>query len=216
MEAADAAAGRLTEAALALAGERGWQAVSLVDVARRAELPLVACYRAIPDKTTLLCRLLADNDEAVLQGGPADPDETPRDRLFDVLMRRFDALQARRAGMVAILRELPFDPANVAALLPRLARSLVWMLQTAGIETAGLPGALRIKAVGVVYLYALRAWIDDDTPDMARTMAALDKALRRAEQLANRLPAGLGVGWHSNSTAAGPAADAPPVAPAST
>jgi hypothetical protein len=125
-----------------------------------------------------------------LREGAADPEEAPRDRLFDVLMRRFDALQARRAGTVAILRALPFDPASVARLLPRLARSLVWMLESAGVSTIGLPGALRVKALGVVYLYALRAWVDDDTPDMARTMAALDRALRNAERLARRLPSG--------------------------
>lgn len=181
---------RLTEAALTLADERGWQALAMVDVAKRADVPLLDCYRIFPDKAALLCRLLAATDEAVLRDGAADPEEAPRDRLFDVVMRRFDALQARRPGTVAILRDLPFDPASVARLLPRLARSLVWMLESAGVSTIGLPGALRVKGLGVVYLYALRAWIDDDTPDMARTMAALDRALRNAERLARRLPSG--------------------------
>lgn len=179
---------RLIDAALTLAGERGWQALAMVDVAKRADVPLLDCYRVIPDKGALLCRLLAATDEAVLRDGVADPEEAPRDRLFDVMMRRFDALQTRRTGTVAILRDLLFDPASVARLLPRLARSLVWMLESAGVSTIGLPGALRIKGLGVVYLYALRAWIDDDTPDMARTMAALDRALRNAERLARRLP----------------------------
>ena len=79
MAAAECVADRLTQAALALAGERGWQALSLVDVAKRAELPLLDCYRAIPDKTTLLYRLLAATDEAVLRNGAADPEETPRE-----------------------------------------------------------------------------------------------------------------------------------------
>ena len=200
MAAGQSVADRLTEAALALAGERGWQALSLVDVAKRAELPLLDCYRTMPSKAALLRRLIVAADEAVLQGGVADPEEPPRDRLFDVLMRRFDALQTRRAGTVAILRELPLDPASLVGLLPRLARSFVWMLETAGVSTTGLPGALRVKALGIVYLYALRIWIEDDTPDMARTMAALDKALRCAERLVNRVPAGLHLGASANST----------------
>ena len=105
-------------------------------------------------------------------------------------MRRFDALQTRRAGTMAILRELPLDPASLVGLLPRLARSFVWMLETAGVSTTGLPGALRVKALGIVYLYALRIWIDDDTPDMARTMAALDKALRCADGWLTGFPLG--------------------------
>jgi AcrR family transcriptional regulator len=213
MEPAEPAAERLTKAALALVGERGWQAMSLVDVARRADVPLVECYRAIPDKVSLLCRLLAATDEAMLAGGPTDPNEATRDRLFEVVMRRFDALQSRREGMVEILRALPFDPVSNVALLPRLARSLTWMLQTAGIDTSGVPGSLRIKALGVVYLYALRAWIDDETPDMSRTMAALDKALRRAEQVAGRFSRGLGRDVAGDSAPRGEA-DLPPTASA--
>lgn len=190
MKGHDGVEDRLTAAALVLAAEHGWQGLSLVDVARRAEVPLVDCYRVLPDRATLLHRLLAGTDEAVLRQGPADLNETPRDRLFDVLMRRFDSLQSRRAGMLAILRGLPLDPANAATLLPRLARSLRWMLDVAAVPTAGVPGALRLNAVCLVYLYALRAWMDDDTADMARTMAALDKALRQADQLLHYLPGG--------------------------
>lgn len=186
--AAEATAGKLIAAALSLVEERGWQALSLADVAQRAEVPLGDCYRLIPDKATLLGRLLAVTDAHMLREGAADPHDSARDRLFDVIMRRFDALQSRRPGMIAILRDLPLDPASAVRLLPKLRRSLVWMLETAGISAAGLKGAVRIRVLGGVYLYGLRAWIDDETPDMARTMAALDKALRRVERLAGLLP----------------------------
>lgn len=210
--AAEATAGKLIAAALSLAGERGWRAVSLAEVAERAEVPLSDCYRVIPDKATLLGRLLAATDVHMLREGAADPHDSTRDRLFDVIMRRFDALQSRRQGMIAILRDLPLDPASAVRLLPKLRRSLVWMLETAGISTAGLKGAVRIRVLGGIYLYGLRAWIDDETPDMARTMAALDRALRRAERLAGLLP-------HRNrrsrgdSTAAGSASAGPGLSP---
>ena len=187
-------ADRLMEAALALVAERGWQALSLVEVAKRAELPLLDCYRIMPNKAALLRRLIVAADEAVLQEGVADPEEKPRDRLFDVLMRRFDALQTRRVGTVAILRGLPLDPTSIVGLLPRLVRSFVWMLETAGVTTNGLSGALHIKVLGIVYLYVLRVWVEDDTPDIARTMAALDKALRCVERLIDRFPSGLHFG----------------------
>ena len=191
MAGEEAVADRLIEAALAISGERGWQALSLVDVARRAGVSLAECYRAFPDKATVLYRLLAATDQAVLRDGPADdPEETPRDRLFEVFMRRFDVLQRRRAAIVAILRELPFDPLTAAGLLPRLARSIVWMAEAAGLPMTGLPGVLRVKVLGAVYLYALRAWVNDETADMAQTMAALDKALRRADRLLSAFPGG--------------------------
>jgi AcrR family transcriptional regulator len=191
MATAEQAAERMAQAALELAVERGWRTLSLGEVAARAELPLVDAYRAAPDKAALLVWMIGATDRAVLEGGMADAADAPRDRLFDVLMRRFDALQARRAGVVAVLRDLPGDPVSTLCALPRLARALAWMLEAAGISSAGLVGSLRIKALGVVYLSALQAWMDDETADMARTMSALDKGLRRLERLARSLPAAM-------------------------
>ena len=52
------------------------------------------------------------------------------------------------------------------------------------LSAGGLRGALRIKALGLVYLATLRVWLRDDSPDMAPTMAALDRHLRRLDGLA--------------------------------
>ncbi len=179
---------RLIQAALTLASERGWRTVSLRDIAARAELPLVEAYESFPSKTAILLRLIDATDRAALSQGAATAADSPRDRLFDLLMRRFDALQSRREGTVAILRDLPSDPAALLCLSARLARSMAWMLEAAGISSAGCAGRVKVKGLALVYLDALRAWMKDDSPDLARTMAAVDKGLRRAERLAHCLP----------------------------
>jgi AcrR family transcriptional regulator len=206
---------RMTRAALALASERGWRTMSLAEVVARAEVPLLDAYQAVPSKTALLARLIDSSDRAVLSGGAATMTDTARDRLFDVVMRRFDSLQSRRQGMVAILRDLPCDPPALLCLLPRFARSMAWMLEAAGISSSGL-GSLRIKGLALVYLNALRVWLEDDSPDMARTMAAVDKGLRRAEQLARSLPgADRRSPWGRPPPPAEPPAEgSPPAAPA--
>ena len=201
---------RMAEAAVELASERGWRDVSLADVAARAELPLPDAYRAAPTKAHLLAQLIAATNLVVLEGGMADRAEAPRDRLFDILMRRFDAMQARRGGMVAILRDLPLDPLSVLCALPQFGQSLGWMLEAAGISSAGVVGALKVKGLAVVYLSTLRVWLDDETADMARTMAALDKNLIRAEQALRRVPLlGRFLGTGSDDASA-PAAPPPP------
>jgi AcrR family transcriptional regulator len=178
----------MTQAALQLASERGWRNVSLADMAARAEVPLLDAYQEFSTKSAVLLRLVGATDRAALSQGAAAATDSPRDRLFDVLMRRFDALQSRREGTVAILRDLPSDPAALLCLSGRLARSMAWMLEAAGISSSGCAGWVRVKGLAVVYLDALRVWMKDDSPDMARTMAALDKGLRRAERVACSLP----------------------------
>lgn len=184
----DTDAERLIEAALGLAAETGWQQLSLAAAAQRAEVSLVSAYEAFPDKRALLEGIIGRVDRAVLRDGPASAEDSPRDRLFEILMRRFDALQADRAGMVAILRGLPLDPLAAIAALPALARSMAWILEAAGLSAQGIAGSLRIKAIAVVYLAALRVWLNDDSPDMARTMSMVDRGLREAEGLARRFP----------------------------
>jgi AcrR family transcriptional regulator len=114
--------------------------------------------------------------------------ETPRDRLFDVMMRRFDALRPYRAGLAAVVRDLPAEPLTALAFGRQLMRSLAWMLRAAGIEVEGPGGAVRVTGLLAIHARIMRVFLKDDTADLSRTMAALDAALSRAEGWANSLP----------------------------
>jgi AcrR family transcriptional regulator len=181
-------ADRVLDAALELAAEKGWTGLALAEVAARAGVDLVQLHRLYPGKPRLLDALLARIDAAVLAGGSGEEtDERPRDRLFDVLMRRFDALQPHRAGFIAILRDLQRDPLVALAGAPKLIGSMEWMLEAAGLGGSGLRTALRARALALLYLAVLRVWAEDDSPDLGRTMAALDARLRQAEEWAGTL-----------------------------
>ena len=116
-------------------------------------------------------------------------DETsdPRDRLFDLLMERIDILNEDRAGIRAILDTCRFDPKQAVIGLPHLGRSMSWMLEAAGIGTGGIKGAVKVAALSGLYLRILWVWQSDDSPDMGKTMAALDQNLDRAERWAGGL-----------------------------
>lgn len=179
---------RLLRSALSLAAAGGWPSASLAAVAKDAGVSLADAYAQFPTRLSILSGLLGRTDRRVLADGPADADDAPRDRLFDILMRRFDALAADREGMRAIVRDMPGDPLNALLLAPCFAASMAWMLEAAGLPSTGVGGSLRVKGLAVVYLATLRTWLDDDSIDMAKTMAALDRNLQRADALARRLP----------------------------
>ncbi len=176
---------QIVKAALDLAAERGWRTLTMTEIAARAGISLDELYWRTPGKPAILAAFDQMIDRAVLAGGSADPADKPRDRLFEVMMRRFDALSEYRAGVAALIRDLPADPVSALAELPRLNTAMQWTLEAAGIPATGLIGRLKVQALGVVYLLVLRVWLDDDSEDQSRTMAALDKRLQQAEQLAN-------------------------------
>ncbi len=177
----------LVAAAFEQAALTGWRGLSIVEAARAAGLPLERARARFPGPATVLMRFGLLADQAALAEVPAEP--LPRDRLFDLLMRRFDVLQQHRAGVLALLQYLPTDPVLALALSAATGRSMGWMLEAAGVSAAGLTGKLRTAGLVGVWLYALRAWKDDDSADLARTMSAVDKGLDQAEKLAGSLPA---------------------------
>jgi AcrR family transcriptional regulator len=180
-------AGHVIEAALRLAAERGWAGLALADIAAAAKLPLAELYAAYPSKTAILAALGRDVDRRVLAGLEGDSEESTRDRLFDLIMKRFDALAPYRDGLAAVARDLGRDPLAALCGLEQFARSMALMLEAAGVSSSGIAGALRTKGLGAIYLATMRDWFRDDSADKARTMAALDARLRRAEGWAGRL-----------------------------
>jgi AcrR family transcriptional regulator len=190
---------RILDAALRLAARDGWRAAALARVAAEAEVGLPALYALFPSKPALLVGLLRRVDRTVLAGTtPAPSDGSPRDRLFDVVMRRFDALQAHRAGLAAIVAA-GVDPLGRLALIGPLRRSMAWMLEAAGIASDGWAGRLRVAGLAVVYARAYRVWLGDDSADLGKTMAALDSGLARAERWVSALP-GVGAGRSESPT----------------
>lgn len=165
---------------------RGWTDVSLVEAAQDAGLPLGRVRARFPDKVTVLLRFGVMADQTALAGGSAEP--APRERLFDMLMLRFDALQAQRDGVRALMSHLRSDPATSALLYGATLRSMAWLLDAAGLRTGGLLGAVRVHGLLVLWLYALRAWESDDSADLAATMAAVDRGLDRAIQAEGTWP----------------------------
>jgi AcrR family transcriptional regulator len=168
---------RIVAAAIMLAAERPWRDVALKDIAERAGLSLLDLSNVFQTKSEILGAFMRAVDQEVLLTAPKpSPGQSRRDLLFEVVMARFDALGPHKAAM----KSISVAGGDVALLRPFLA-SQHWMLQAAGIPTEGVFGGARVAGLGTVYGQVFRTWLEDDDPGLARTMAALDRRLRRAE-----------------------------------
>lgn len=164
---------------------RGWPALSVVAAAQEAGLDLSRARLRFADRAAILRRLGAMADAAALEGFVAAG--STRDALFDLLMRRFDAMLFVRPGLAELLRALPLDPAASLLLLDATARSAGWLLEAVGVKTSGWRGALAVQGLSAAWLYAARVFATDESEDLSATMAALDRALAQAERAANWL-----------------------------
>jgi AcrR family transcriptional regulator len=173
----------LVSAAFAVGAEKGWRNVSTAAAAREAGLDLVRARTRLPGNAALLKKFGILADAYALTGALSEG--SVKDRLFDILLRRFDFLQLHRAGVVALLRVLPLDAPLAAWLGNETLRSMGWILEGAGVSAAGLTGAVQKRGLAVVWGWGLRAWLKDESEDLSATMAAVDVALVRADQIAS-------------------------------
>ena len=175
----DTREGRILAAALECAAKKSWAEVSLLDIAEGANLPLSELRGAFTTKSGIIAALLrAIDDEVLKRAAKRGEGQEKRDLLFDIIMTRFDVLGPHKAALKSIHAS---GPADFALAGPFLS-SQHWMLQAAGIATDGPTGALRVAGLGLTYASVFRVWLQDDDPGLAKTMAALDRRLRRGER----------------------------------
>jgi AcrR family transcriptional regulator len=178
--------GKIVAAALKLAARDGWQNLSLADIAAAAKVSLPELAADFPTKASILAAWSRQIDAEVLEAASAEDltGESARDRLFDVLMMRFDAFAPQKPALKRIAQDMSRDPVAAISMLRPALQSLGWMLEAAGIDSSGLQGAMRVRGLALVWAAAFRVWLEDGE-DQAKTMAELDRRLRQAEDMLN-------------------------------
>lgn len=175
----------LARAALSLAASGAWREVTLTKLADAANRPVSDYYgasvgEAVDCVEEAFDRAIGDNLDKL------DPGQSVRDRLFELIMRRFEAMEPHRAAVTSMEQGQDRDPTLIAAAHQRHVRCARWVLAIAGLEADGMTGQARAQGLGVIIGQARAAWRGDSAGDFAKTMASLDRNLRRAEEMFGR------------------------------
>src|SRR5919107_4336616 len=174
----------IVDALMDLASKRPWNEIEIGDIAQAANVSLAEFRDLFPSKGAVLGALSRQIDHQVLEGTTEDlAGEPARERVFDVMMRRFDALAPYKEALRRISQDLQYDLGSLAALNQVALNSQRFMLAAAGISTEGPLGNLKLQGAVLVYANTMRTWLEDDDPAQAKTMARLDRELRRGERI---------------------------------
>jgi AcrR family transcriptional regulator len=175
---------KAVRAALDLAKDRSWGEITLADIARAAGLDLADLRREFSCKSDIIRAFQREVDAEVLaKVRPAAEGQSQRDRLFDIVMTRFEVMQPYKSALKRIAAYLCCRPGESAALACSSLASQYWMLAGAGAKLDGPGGALRVTGLASVYGKVFQIWLDDPSPSLDKTMAALDKRLARGERM---------------------------------
>jgi AcrR family transcriptional regulator len=178
----------IVAAFMAIMAEKRFEDIGFAEIARRAGVSLSELRGRHASKIEMLAAYMREVDRAVLDGideGLAD--EPPRERLFDVLMRRLDILATDKAAVKSLRQSATFNPGLTLAINGLAVRSMQWMLTAADVSATGPKGMMRAQGLAWLLASVLSTWADDDDPGQAKTLAALDRALSSGQRWAGLL-----------------------------
>lgn len=168
---------------MALLAEKPIEQIGFAEIAERAGISLAELRERYGSTLAILAAQMKEIDHIVLAGvDPGMAEEPPRERLFDVLMRRIEALAPHKDAVRSLARSAARNPGLACALNSLAVRSQQWMLTAADMSAAGPRGMIRAQGLAVLFACVLRTFVDDDDPGHAKTMAALDRALARGQR----------------------------------
>jgi ubiquinone biosynthesis protein COQ9 len=217
---------KAVRAALDLAEKRGWRGVTLLDIAQAAGMSLSDLRREFTCKNDIISAFQKEVDAEVLaKAKAASQAQSPRDRLFDIIMTRFEVLAPYKPALKRVSTYFCCRPGEAATLVCSSLASQYWMLAGAGAKLDGPGGALRVTGLAAIYGKVFQVWLDDPSPSLDKTMAALDKRLARGERWLSGMETACGDfcrfacgflprGWKRSERAETPPQPSPPPAPA--
>jgi AcrR family transcriptional regulator len=179
---------KIIAALMALLAEKRIEEIGFGAIAERAGVSLVILRGEFGSKLAILAAHMKELDRKVLADAGTDmAEEPPRERLFDVLMRRIEAMAPYRESIRSLMKSASCNPGLAFALNGLAVRSQTWMLTAAGIDAAGPRGTIRAQGTAMLFASVLRTWVDDEDEGLARTLAALDRALARGQRWSGML-----------------------------
>ena len=174
---------RIIAAFMALLAAKPIEQIGFAEIAKTAGVSLSELRGQFGSTLAILAAHMKATDRAVLASADDDmAEEPPRERLFDVLMRRLEMLEPHKVAVRSLARSAARNPGLAFALNGLAVRSQQWMLTAADIGASGPRGMVRAQGLALLFASVLRIWVHDDDPGHARTMAALDRALARGQR----------------------------------
>ncbi|HEX4078778.1 MAG TPA: hypothetical protein VHX61_07890 [Rhizomicrobium sp.] len=171
---------RLCAALDRLLAKQGWRELTLASVAQAANLPWPELLALAPSKAALAGVFLRrDAREAAGRYKPERNSQIARERVFDVCTTWFEVQQPHKKPMREFYRGIARDPLLLLSARGQVIATAEWLLALAEADLGNSTTAQAIALAGIL-VRAIPVWLKDDD-QMEKTMAQLDRDLRRME-----------------------------------
>ena len=169
---------KIAQQTLNILMKKSWNTFSLVQVLKNVKVKKTY----IKTKFDLLKPISKYVDYLLINNTKSLENSSTKDMLFEVLMARFDILEANRKAFLEIYKILKKNPQQFIKLIPIFLESMIITAELSKYKVNGLKGTIRLKGLMLIYFITFFQWMDDKNFSLEKTMTALDKNLDQAEK----------------------------------
>lgn len=163
--------------------KKGWSYFSLKNLAKENKSDLESIKIFFKNKSQFLESFSEMIDNKVLAN--IDKDEfnknSIKDNLFELIMLRFENLNHFKTGLKILLSDLKKSPVELKKIMRKVLDSMDLFLEIANVKNNYLMDFIKVNIIFIIYSYVFKVWLDDQSSEMSKTMAELDKWLSKAE-----------------------------------
>lgn len=110
-----------------------------------------------------------------------------KDNLFELIMLRLEVMQTYKVALRNILSSAKEQPIILKKLSKNIINSLDFYLELSLYYDDTPVDFLKKNAIFIVYSLTFRVWLNDESDDLSKTMAELDKFLSMADKANERI-----------------------------
>ena len=171
--------------------EIGWENFSLEKLARKELIKTEDLNLFFSDKNQLIeCFSEMIDEQVIKEIDLAEFNQNSvKDNIFELIMLRFEKLDPYKKSLTILLKELKYKPRVLNKITKKIFNSLDLFLEISNAKSNYVFDFFKLNIMFIIYGYTFKIWLEDDTKDMAKTMAEVDKWLSEAEIYAKKFSA---------------------------
>ncbi len=172
-----------------LINDIGWDKFSVEKLSTKENIPvkdlkvIFKCKYSIVDKFS---RMIDKSIESKLRIQDFR-DSSKKDILFELIMMRFDEMEEFKGSLAKVLDASKNKPLLISIITQNVMNTMDFFLELSNSYNNYAFDVLKKNFLFLIYSITFKTWLSDNTEDLSKTMAELDKLLSTAENFQQKV-----------------------------
>ena len=172
-----------------LINDIGWDKFSVEKLSTKENIPvkdlkvIFKCKYSIVDKFS---RMIDKSIESKLRIQDFR-DSSKKDILFELIMMRFDEMEEFKGSLAKVLDATKNKPLLISIITQNVMNTMDFFLELSNSYNNYAFDVLKKNFLFLIYSITFKTWLSDNTEDLSKTMAELDKLLSTAENFQQKV-----------------------------